>query len=456
MRKILNALLFVFMLALVSCNAPSSNNEQTKTNQRVYTHVDWSKNANIYEVNIRQYTPEGTFNAFADHLPRLQQMGVDILWLMPIHPISEKNRKGSKGSYYAVQDYQKVNPEFGTFEDFKSLVDQAHNLGMKVIIDWVANHTGWDNWLIEAHNDWYTKDSLGNIVTPVEDWSDVADLNYEVPELREYMTQSLEYWVREANIDGYRCDVAGMVPLDFWISARTRLDAIKPVFMLAEWESKDILAAFDMIYGWEFHHIMNQVAQGKKNTSDIITYFNKVDTLFDADDYLMNFITNHDENSWNGTEFERMGDAVKAMAVLAHTAPGMPLIYTGQEAKLNKRLLFFEKDAVEWGTYEFADFYKKLLLLKKNNKALWNGTQGGPLTFIENSGTNVLTFSREKENDKVVVMLNLSNTNQEISFINNAVVGNYNSLFTQTEVTISDVSSFNLGPWDYKVLVKNN
>jgi glycosidase len=456
MRTFSNAMLIVFVLAMFSCNAPKTNNEQTKTNQRVYTHVDWAKNANIYEVNIRQYTPDGTFNAFAKHLPRLQQMGVDILWLMPIHPISEKNRKGSKGSYYAVQDYQKVNPEFGSFEDFKSLVDQAHELGMKVIIDWVANHTGWDNWLIEAHNDWYTKDSLGNIVTPVDDWSDVADLNFEVPELREYMTQSLEYWVREANIDGYRCDVAGMVPLDFWISARTRLDAIKPVFMLAEWESKEILAAFDMIYGWEFHHIMNQVAQGKKNTSDLITYFNKIDTLFDADDYLMNFITNHDENSWNGTEFERMGDAVKAMAVLAHTVPGMPLLYTGQEAKLNKRLLFFEKDSVAWGTYEYADFYKELLQLKKNNKALWNGTQGGPLTLIENSGTNVLAFSREKENNKVVVILNLSNTSQEISFINNAVVGNYNSLFTQTEVTITDLSSFNLGPWDFKVLVKNN
>lgn len=455
MRTFSITMLIVFMVATISCKAPTSKNEETKTNQRVYTHVDWAKNANIYEVNLRQYTPEGTFNAFAKHLPRLQQMGVDILWLMPIYPISEKNRKGSKGSYYAVQDYQKVNPEFGTFDDFKALVDEAHQLGMKVIIDWVANHTGWDNWLIEAHNDWYTKDSLGNMVTPVDDWTDVADLNFEVPELREYMTQSLEYWVREANIDGYRCDVAGMVPLDFWISARTRLDAIKPVFMLAEWESKDILSAFDMIYGWEFHHIMNHVAQGKKNVSDLITYFNKIDTLFDADDYLMNFITNHDENSWNGTEFERMGDAVKAMAVLAHTVPGMPLIYTGQEAKLNKRLLFFEKDSVNWGSFEYADFYKELLLLKKNNPALWNGTQGGPLTFIENSGTNVLAFSREKENNKVVVILNLSNTNQEISFINNVIVGNYRSLFTPTDVTITSLSSFNLDPWDYKVLVKN-
>ena len=209
-------------------------------------HPEWSKNANIYEVNIRQYSPEGTFNAFTDDLPRLQAMGVDIIWLMPIHPIGELNRKGTLGSYYAVQDFNAVNPEFGTEEDLRALVNKAHELGMKVILDWVANHSAWDNvWTI--NKEWYTLDEEGNFVPPIEDWSDVIDFNYDNPELREAMLSALEYWVREFDIDGYRCDVAGMVPTDFWVHAHTELDKIKDVFMLAEdGEPELLLEAFDM------------------------------------------------------------------------------------------------------------------------------------------------------------------------------------------------------------------
>jgi glycosidase len=339
-----------------SCSSNAGKKTEISTSESSTANieaVEWSKNSNIYEVNIRQYTPEGTFAAFENHMPRLKEMGVDILWLMPIHPISEKNRKGTMGSYYAVADYQKTNPEFGTLNDLKHLVSTAHEMGMKVIIDWVANHTGWDNWLISEHADWYTSDSTGNIICPLNtDWSDVADLNYDVPEMREYMIQSLEYWVKEANIDGYRCDVAGMVPIDFWVDARTRLDAIKPLFMLAEHEGKEVLEAFDMIYAWEFHHIMNGIAKGEKTISDIDAYYAKIDTIFDVEDYLMTFTSNHDENSWNGTAFERMGDAVECMAVFSATVPGMPLIYSGQEDELNKRLKFFEKDVIEWCYFE--------------------------------------------------------------------------------------------------------
>jgi glycosidase len=455
--KTFSQILFLTMSALliVSCAppAPKASSEQiVSKNSKLYTHQDWVKSASIYEVNIRQYTQEGTFTAFEKHLPRLKEMGVDILWIMPINPIGEINRKGTLGSYYAVKDYQKVNPEFGTIDDLKQMVSTAHDLGMYVIIDWVANHTSWDNWMIQSHPDWYTRDSLEIIIAPVADWTDVADLNYDVPELREYMAQSLEFWVKEANIDGYRCDVAGMVPIDFWDNVRTRLDSIKPVFMLAEWESNEAMSAFDMVYGWEMHHIMNQIAQGKKNTGALDTYFAKIDSLYKVDDYFMYFTSNHDENSWNGTEFERMGSGAQTMAVLAATIPGMPLIYSGQEAKLEKRLSFFEKDTIDWKNYEYQDFYKKLLTLKHDNKALWNGNSGGSIERIATSDSSIYSFSRSKDEDQVVVILNLSAIEKNVSLQNEKIEGNYTSLFTQANVAVGNGSTIKLEPWGYLVL----
>jgi len=444
-------LIILFIPLLFAC---SQNKEQSIVFKREYKHQEWTKNTNIYEVNIRQYTPEGTFKAFEKHIPRLKKMGVDILWIMPIHPIGVKNHKGSLGSYYAVKDYRKVNPEFGTLDDFKSVVNTAHSLDMKVIIDWVANHTAWDNWLINAHPDWYTKDSTGNIIAPVPDWSDVADLNYDNKDMREYMTESMEYWLKETDIDGFRCDVAGMVPTDFWIDTRKHLDAIKPVFMLAEWETKDILQAFDAVYGWEFHHIMNEVAQGKKNVNAITGYFIKHDSVYNADDYVMYFTSNHDENSWNGSEYERMGDAAQTMAVLSATIPGIPLVYSGQEDKLAKRLSFFDKDTIVWKNFELQDFYSKLLHLKKENKALWNGTTGGNFSIVNNSNSeNVFTFLRKKDNCKVLVILNLSDINQNITLQNKLIKGKYKSLFTDDDFNLADSVKFELSPWEYIVLV---
>ncbi len=452
-KNYFNLLILVSMLFLMSCG-PTVKNQDTEpvSKTKLFVHPAWAKNANIYEVNIRQYTSEGTFAAFEKHMPRLKEMGVDILWLMPIHPIGEINRKGTLGSYYAVKDFQKVNPEFGTMDDFKHLVSTAHELGMYVIIDWVANHTSWDNWMMESHPDWYTRDSLGKVVAPVADWSDVADLNYDVPELREYIAQSMEFWVKEANIDGYRCDVACMVPTDFWINARTRLDSLKPVFMLAECETKEILQAFDMIYGWEFHHIMNQVAQKKQDISAFKSYFAKIDTLYCADDYFMNFTSNHDENTWNGTEYDRMGAAVNAMAVFAATVPGMPLLYTGQEDKLSRKLNFFEKDPIVWNDYALQGFYQKLLTLKHENKALWNGTAGGSMQIVANRGTNVFSFIRKNDPEKVLVILNFNETAQSVTFDDDQTFGTYISLFTNDQVTITKESSVELEPWGYLVL----
>ncbi|OQX99076.1 MAG: alpha-amylase, partial [Bacteroidetes bacterium 4572_117] len=277
-------------------------------------HVDWIKTANIYEVNLRQYTKSGTIKEFEKHLPRLKEMDVDILWFMPVQPVGKKNRKGSMGSAYSVQDYIKVNPDFGTMEEFKSLVAKIHEMDMYVLIDWVANHTAWDHPWTQSHPEFYTKDSTGNFMPPKDtDWSDVIDLNYDNNEMRKEMIEALKFWITEADIDGYRCDVAGMVPTDFWDEARKELDSIKPVFMLAEWESTDMhFKAFDMSYSWDFHHLMNDVAKGEKSVKDIDDYFEKDELSYPANAIRMYFTSNHDENSWNGTVIERMGDASKA------------------------------------------------------------------------------------------------------------------------------------------------
>ena len=417
---------------------------------------EWTKNAVIYEVNIRQYTPEGTFKAFETHLPRLKELGVDILWIMPIHPISEKNRKGSLGSYYSVKDYTGINPEFGTLEDFKGLVNKAHEMGFKVIIDWVANHTGWDNQWITDHPEWYTKDSTGNIIPPNPDWSDIADLNFDSQPMRGAMLDAMDYWVKETNIDGFRCDVAWGVPQDFWEAATASLDSIKPVYMLAEDEDHPALLgkAFESNYAWKLHHILNEVAQGKKAAADIQKYYTDSVNRYAPGSFPMQFITNHDENSWQGTEYERMGDAVKTFATLTFTLEGIPLLYSGQEAGLNKRLLFFEKDTINWSNLEMQKFYQKLVSLKHTNTALWNGTAGGPMVFAETSDpVNVIAFSREKDDNQILAVFNLSPNPVEAT-MQIAQPGNYLDYFSGENTTLEKNSVMNLDKWGYRILIR--
>jgi glycosidase len=415
---------------------------------------EWVKNATIYEVNIRQFTPEGTFGAFEKHLPRLKEMGVDILWLMPIHPIGELNRKGSLGSYYAVRDYRGINPEFGTHEDFAHLVDAAHNLGMKVIIDWVANHTSPDAlWIEEGKLDWYTLDSLGKVQPTIgTDWWDVADLNYDNPAMRKEMIACMEYWVRDFNIDGYRCDVAGWVPMDFWNSARAALDQIKPVFMLAEAEGKELYSAFEMTYGWEFHHILNDVAKGKKNAADVQAYFERMQLPAGA--FHMNFTSNHDENSWNGTEMERMGEARFTLAVMAATIQGMPLVYNGQETSLDRRLKFFDKDSINWDKMDLVDFYTRLLHLHQTNPALAVGLQQSTPKFLSSKDQkDVLIYTREQGTSKVLVVLNLSAQAKKVT-LRAAAAGTYKNLFSDKKETLKDKQVLSLAPWGYAVYVR--
>lgn len=419
---------------------------------RSVQHVDWAKNAVIYEVNIRQYTKEGTFKAFEKHLPRLKDLGIDMLWLMPINPISEKNKKGEMGSYYAVQDYKKVNPEFGTEADFRAIVEKAHAMGMRVILDWVPNHTGWDNVWINEHPEWYTQNDKGEIIAPNPDWTDVADLNYDNKEMRNAMTDALEYWVRNFDIDGYRCDVAGSVPTDFWNDARAALTKIKPVFMLAEaWEPQLSEDAFDMVYGWECHHVMNEVANGKKTAKALYDIIEKDAKRYATDTYIMQFITNHDENSWNGTEYERMGDAVKTFATLTFVIPGMPLLYSGQEAGLAKRLEFFKKDEISWKDLSITPFYQKLTALKHLNKALWNGNSGGNFVAIPTEKEHILAFSREKDGNKVICFFNLSKKQTTLNL--QSENGTFIDYFSNKKIKLKGQKA-DFAPWEYKIFVQ--
>jgi len=452
--ELLIILPILVLIILVACSGPQKETPVKKAPQSFVAHPEWSRNATIYEVNIRQYTPEGTFEAFLEHIPRLKKMGIDILWLMPINPIGEKNRKGTLGSYYSIRDYKGVNPEFGTLDDFKKVVEKAHQEGMKVIIDWVANHTSWDNSWITEHHDWYTKDSLDNMVSPF-DWSDVADLNYDNKELWTGMLDALKYWVEETDIDGYRCDVAGMVPLEFWDTARAELDKIKPVFMLAEAEEQPHhTRAFDMSYAWELHHILNSIAKGEMNAMALETYYNKQDTLYPADAYRMLFTSNHDENSWKGTEFERMGEGSICMAVLTATLPGMPLVYNGQESAFNKRLRFFEKDTIDWKDYRLEPFYRKLFALKHAYQPLWNGSWGGRMERISTTAdSSVFAFMREKEGDRVFVLANLTGHVQECKLKGTSFTGKYKEWFAEEEATFEKGATVRLKPWEYKVYV---
>lgn len=411
----------------------------------------WSRNSSIYEVNIRQYSQEGTFNKFAESLPRLKEMGIDILWFMPIHPIGKINRKGSLGSYYSVQDYKGINSEFGTLDDFKSVVNQAHNLGMKVIIDWVANHTSWDNVWTKTNPEFYAKNSSGNFISPY-DWTDVIRLDYKNKDLWNAMVDAMKYWIDECNIDGFRCDVAAMVPLEFWKWARPKLEKNKKLFMLAEAHEPQMHEAFDMTYNWQLKDLFVEITAGKKNADHLAQYFERELDEYPKGAYRMTFTTNHDENSWNGTDQERFGNYAENFAVLSCLVNGMPLIYSGMEAGLNKRLKFFEKDPIVWSSSKYLDLYTKLIKLKKNNKAIWNGIYGGVMINISTGDPTVFSFLRKKDDNRVFVISNLSSSKKNITINDARLHGIYSNLFDGKTYNIEIDFSISLQPYSYFVL----
>ena len=419
----------------------------------------WSKDAVLYQINTRQFTPEGTFRAAQRELPRLKALGVDVLWLMPIHPIGEKNRKGTLGSPYSVRDYYGVNPEFGTLDDLKAFVDAAHAQGMRVILDWVANHTAWDNPLVEQHPEWYARDWKGDFhPTPWWDWHDIINLDYSQPGLRRYMTEAMLYWVRDVGIDGYRCDVAGFVPLDFWDNLREELDAIRPpatngVFLLAEWESRDLHArAFDATYAWSWYEAMHRIAKGQADVNALYVYYSWNEAYFPRGGMRMSFVSNHDKNAWEGTEFEAFGDALPAAMALSMVGDHIPLIYNGQEAGYDKRLEFFEKDPIQWRAHANGALYTRLIALKRSTSALHNGHWGAPMVHVPNDrGAQVLSFVRQDETSKVFAVFNFSAQPQTVRFQQTLYHGDYVEYISGQHAALDSSTAMSLQPWEYRV-----
>ena len=446
--------LIIALIFSTSCNNPQVQPEQTGPSTTV-VHPEWVKSAVMYEVNVRQYTQEGTFNALTERLPKIKELGADILWLMPINPIGVVNRKGPLGSYYSVMDYKAVNPEFGTFEDFKNLVKKTHELGMYLIIDWVPNHSSWDNPLVQSNPEWYALDSTGKMYSPW-DWTDVVQFDYKKEELRQYQIEAMKFWLTETGLDGFRYDVAHQVPVDFWNQVRPELQKVRPdVLMLAEAEQRFLHEnSMDISYGWELHHIMNKVAHQKATVKELDAYFAKAKEEYNSHDIRMYFTSNHDENSWNGTEWERMGQATEVMTVFTYTIPGMPLIYSGQEAGSSKRLKFFERDPIEWNDHLFFGLYQKLNQLKKENPALWNPGFGG--TFVRlttGKDEQVFAFLRENMTNRVVTVLNFSPGEVTVTLDPMVVKGTYTNWFTGKKAKPA-ANDLTIPAWGYLVFTK--
>jgi glycosidase len=452
----------VLLVAALAACAPSSQDERAATAAPAI-HPPWTRKAAIYEVNVRQYTPEGTFAAFQRHLPRLDSLGVDILWIMPVQPIGRMNRKGSLGSYYSIANYTETNPEFGTKAEFKRLVDEAHQLGFKVILDWVPNHTAFDHTWATQHKDYYTLRADGSISVARDaegketDWTDVADLNYDNREMRRAMIEAMKWWVDSTGIDGFRVDVAWGVPYDFWTEMRATLDSARPgMFFLAEAEDPKLYEWFNATYGWEFHHTLNDVAKGNKPTRVLDEYFDKQARSYPASAMRMYFTSNHDENSWQGTEFERMGPNHLAAFVIAATIQnGIPLLYTGQEASMNKRLRFFEKDTVNWKGPSLVSFYRSMFELKESQPALANGGWGGRQANLKtNGGNSVYAFTRTLDSNVVLVAVNFGDNRAAIAYHGLENPGTYTDWFTKAKVQMEANGNIEVPAHGYRVLLK--
>lgn len=421
-----------------------------------FKRADWLATTNIYEVNIRQYSDEGTFNAFAKELPRLKDMGIEVLWFMPIHPIGIISRKGKLGSYYSIRDFKTTNPEFGTPDEFKNLIAHAHQLGMRVIMDWVANHASWDNvWTVD-HPEYFERDSTGNFKPPY-DWTDVIQIDHSSIAEQDSMIDAMKFWVTNFNIDGFRADLAHLTPLEFWKKARTAIEPLKPgLFWLAETEEAGYHEVFDASFTWEWMHKTEDYYKQKADLNSLYNVLYKYENDFPASAYRMYFTSNHDENSWNGTEYEKYGDMAKTLAVFSLTWNGIPMIYSGQEMPNLKRLAFFEKDPIDWdGRYALHDFYKTLLKLRKRNPALRSAdpeviTQ----TIATSDDKRIMAYLRRNKNDEVFVLLNLGGEKAGFSIKDQFLKGKFVNIFTGAENFLFADTFIEMQPWGFLVYEK--
>jgi glycosidase len=466
MKPFLSFLIGVFIFSCQSPKEEARKPEEKKVQVKTLAPISEEVVAHsvLYEANIRQYSEEGTFNAFAQDLPVLKKMGVKILWLMPINPISTTKSKGPLGSYYAVSDYTKVNPEFGTLEDFKALVQKAHELGIYVILDWVPGHTGWDHHWIQEKSDYYLKNRKGEIIDPIDfrtgksfGWTDVADLNYNNLEMREELRQAMVYWVKETDIDGYRIDQAYAVPPVFYDKTIEALREIKPVFLLAETDiyhpgGINLVSKFDATYDWPGHQLSKEIAQGRRSATNYHRHIQRANRLYGPENILVNFISNHDENSWNGTVKESYGAADHAFMAMNFTLPGMPLIYSGQEYDLNKRLRFFEKDSFPKVAGKTMELLQQLGALKNNHRALAAGTSAGSYKRINTTRDNqILAFEREKEGDTLVVVANLSKDYAQFTM---PYAGSFKRYQDFKSKLLSPSYQYDMKPWEFWILIK--
>lgn len=445
----------LLLLAFISCKNGKDSIATADTAQ-VDGHPAWIMQNNIYEVNVRQYTPEGTFAAFAKHLDRLKEMGVGTLWFMPINPISKVERKGTLGSYYAVSDYTAINPEYGTMEDWKALVKQAHEKGFKIMIDWVPNHTGADHYWLQKHPDFYVKDSTGKPVSQF-DWTDTRKLNFANAELRDSMLAQMKFWVSETGIDGFRCDYAVGPSRAFWQKAIKELKGMKNLFMLAEADSTWLHeVGFDATYAWPEFNMMKLVAAGKRKASALDSVFNQTDTSLPKNAIRLFFTSNHDENSWNKADFNTMpGESHTPFAVLTQTMKrSVPLIYSGQEEPVLRAISFFEKDTMTFAQFKRAPLYKQLLELRKNNPAL--APNASFRKTVTDKDDFVYSFFRQAGKHTVFVILNLSDKPQHVTVDNKdfssfSTDGNY--YYLGENAPIKKVPAvYDLNPWAYKVI----
>ena len=440
-------LILILTFSLACCR---SNKWSNLDASQINGHPAWMMQGNIYEVNVRQYTPEGTFNAFAKHLDRLKAMGVETIWFMPINPISKLDRKGTLGSYYAVSDYTAINPEFGTFDDFKKLVQAIHDKGMKVLIDWVPNHTGADHRWITEHPEFFVKDNSGKAAVAF-DWSDTRQLDYKNPIMQDSMIAAMKFWVKGTNIDGFRCDVAWNVPASFWNKSIPQLRKMKNLFMLAEGDSTYLpKSGFDAVYPWHMFKMMEKVAKGEKTALALDSINKENEMLYPANTIQMYFTSNHDENSWNHADFGTFPGAVHApFAVFSQTMKNsVPLIYSGQEEPVLRALEFFEKDPITFKNFEREKFYKTLLELRKRNEALSANTSFKKVLVGDEKA--VYAYVREKGNKKVFVILNFSGIEQSISIKEASLLGKAYNVFEEKEIFLN-ANERKMKPWGYEI-----
>lgn len=440
-------LLIILTFSLICCR---SNKLSNSDKSQINGHPAWIMQGNIYEVNVRQYTPEGTFNAFAKHLDRLKAMGVETIWFMPINPISKLDRKGTLGSYYAVSDYTAINPEFGTMEDFKKVVKSIHEKGMKVLIDWVPNHTGADHRWINEHPDFFVKDNSGKAAVAF-DWADTRQLDYKNPVLQDSMIGAMKFWVKKTDVDGFRCDVAWNVPANFWQKSIPQLKKMKNIFMLAEGDSTYLpKSGFDAVYPWHMFKMMEKVAKGEKSALALDSINKENEVLYPANTIQMYFTSNHDENSWNHADFGTFPGIIhEPFAVFSQTMKNsIPLIYSGQEEPVLRALEFFEKDPITFKNFEREKFYKTLLNLRKRNEALSANASFRKIAAGDEKA--IYAYVREKGNKKVLVILNFSKNEQQISINDKSLMGKAYNVFKENEELLNSKER-KIKPWGYEV-----